>query len=149
MLSLLITHNIAIGFDPHQDTPVEILHVILLGFVKYYWRDAMVQLSDEQKTILTHRLSSLDVSALGVSPLVEDTLVKYAHSLTGSNFHIIAQVALFVLYNLLPKQAYDAWLALSVLIPLVWQPAIEDIESYLVCVAFLSLLFFTYTVTPI
>ncbi|KAE9398389.1 hypothetical protein BT96DRAFT_957615 [Gymnopus androsaceus JB14] len=119
------------SFDPHRDTPIEILHVILLGFVKYYWCDAMTQLSDEQKNVLTHRLSSLDVSALGLSPLAGETLVKYARSLTGRDFRVIAQVAPFVLYDLFPKHIYDAWLALSALVPLVWQPAIEDLKSYL------------------
>lgn len=120
------------GFDPHRDTPVEILHVILLGFVKYYWRDAMTRLSDEQKKILTYRLSSLDVSALRISPLAGETLVKYARSLTGRDFRIIAQVAPFVLYDLFPKHIFDAWLGLSALVPLVWQPVIEDLDSYLV-----------------
>ncbi|KAJ3718173.1 hypothetical protein C8R42DRAFT_740112, partial [Lentinula raphanica] len=118
-------------FDPHRDTPVEILHVILLGFVKYYWRDAISRLSDEQKKVLTHRLSSLDVSGLGFSPLKGETLVQFAGSLTGSNFRAIAQVAPFVLYDLVPKPCFEAWLALSALIPLVWQPVITNIDEYL------------------
>ncbi|KAJ3835357.1 hypothetical protein F5878DRAFT_628111 [Lentinula raphanica] len=118
-------------FDPHRDTPVEILHVVLLGFVKYYWRDAISRLSDEQKKVLTHRLSSMDVSGLGFSPLKGETLVQFAGSLTGSNFRAIAQVAPFVLYDLIPKPCFEAWLALSALIPLVWQPVIADIEEYL------------------
>ncbi|KAJ7290654.1 hypothetical protein C8J57DRAFT_1213292 [Mycena rebaudengoi] len=56
--------------DPHHDTPIEILHVILLGFVKYLWQD-LVQLQlknkDDKKNLLMTRLSSLDVSGLGIS----------------------------------------------------------------------------------
>ncbi|KAJ4477736.1 hypothetical protein C8J55DRAFT_430734, partial [Lentinula edodes] len=119
------------GLDPHRDTPVEILHVILLGFVKYYWRDAISRLSSPQKEVLIHRLSSMDVSSTGLSPLAGETLVKYAKSLTGRDFRAIAQVAPFVLYDLVPKECFEAWLALSALIPLVWQPVIHHLDSYL------------------
>ncbi|KAJ4488656.1 hypothetical protein C8R41DRAFT_896160 [Lentinula lateritia] len=113
------------GLDPHRDTPVEILHVILLGLY------AISRLSDPQKEVLTHRLSSMDVSSTGLSPLAGETLVKYAKSLTGRDFRAIAQVAPFVLYDLVPKECFEAWLALSALIPLVWQPVIHHLESYL------------------
>ncbi|KAJ3920045.1 hypothetical protein F5877DRAFT_89667 [Lentinula edodes] len=119
------------GLDPHQDTPVEILHVILLGFVKYYWRDAIARLSDPQKEILTNRLASVDVSSMGLAPLAGETLVKYARSLTGRDFRAIAQVAPFVLYDLVPKECFEAWLSLSALIPLVWQPVINHLDEYL------------------
>ncbi|KAJ7694928.1 hypothetical protein B0H14DRAFT_3530439 [Mycena olivaceomarginata] len=99
------------GLDPHQDTPVEILHVVLLGFVKYLWRDLTQQLKgkDDKKELLTTRLSSLDVSG---------------------DFRAIAQVALFVLYDLVSKECFETWQALSKVIPLIWQPKIDDIESH-------------------
>ncbi|VDC00800.1 unnamed protein product [Peniophora sp. CBMAI 1063] len=46
--------------DPHKDTPGEVLHVVLLGFVKYFWRDIVSRLSDEEKATLATRLSSFD-----------------------------------------------------------------------------------------
>ncbi|KAF7371200.1 hypothetical protein MSAN_00755500 [Mycena sanguinolenta] len=122
------------GLDPHQDTPVEILHVVLLGFVKYFWRD-LVQLQlknkDDKKELLITRLSSLDVSGLGISPLAGRTLVKYSGSLTGRDFRAIAQVAPFVLYDLVPLECFETWQALSKLIPLIWQPEIIDIDSHI------------------
>ncbi|KAJ7303117.1 hypothetical protein DFH08DRAFT_825969 [Mycena albidolilacea] len=104
------------GLDPHQDTPVEILHVVLLGFVKYLWRD-LVQLQlnkkDEKKELLATRLSSLDVSGL------------------GRDCRAILQVAPFVIYDLVSDDCFKTWQALSKIVPLIWQPEIDDIESHI------------------
>ncbi|KAI6148028.1 hypothetical protein BKA82DRAFT_151609, partial [Pisolithus tinctorius] len=120
------------GLDPHQDTPVEILHVILLGFVKYFWRDAISRLNDVQKAELQVRLASFDVSGLGIPRLAGQTLVQYAGSLTGRDFRAISQATPFVLYDLVLCECYEAFLALCSLVPLVWQPRIDNAEEHLV-----------------
>ena len=119
--------------DPHQSTPVEVLHVVLLGFVKYFWRDAVARVSVANKAILTLRISSLNTSGLGLPRLSGKTYVQYAGSLVGRDFRVIAQIAPFVLFDLLPDYLYTTWNALCALIPLIWQPVIWDLEKYLVC----------------
>lgn len=124
-----------LGLDPHQDTPVEILHVILLGFVKYLWRDLIMNqigTNSERKELLATRLCSFDVSGLGISPLAGHTLVQYTGSLTGRDFRVIAQVAPFVAYDLVSKDCLETWVALSKLIPLIWQPEIDDVDAHCV-----------------
>ncbi|KAJ7176536.1 hypothetical protein C8R46DRAFT_1213111 [Mycena filopes] len=119
--------------DPHQDTPVEILHVVLLGFVKYFWRDAVARLKKkEQKDILIARLSSFNVSGLGIPPLSGHTLVNYAGLLTGRDFRALVQVAPFVLQGLLPDEKIHAWVALSAVVTLVWQPHIQNLDRYII-----------------
>ncbi|KAJ6489298.1 hypothetical protein C8R47DRAFT_1215648 [Mycena vitilis] len=54
----------AIDFDANRDTPVEILHVVLLGVVKYWWRDAVSRQNSKGKEELKARLSSVDVAGL-------------------------------------------------------------------------------------
>ncbi|KAJ7232133.1 hypothetical protein C8J57DRAFT_1439801 [Mycena rebaudengoi] len=117
-------------FDPHQDIPVEILHVILLGFVKYFWRDAVARIKKPDKEILISHLSSFNVSGLGISPLPGHTLVNYSSSLTGRDFRTIVQAAPFVLQGLLPDQYIELWASLSTVVTLVWQPHINDINKY-------------------
>ena len=123
------------GVDPHQDTPVEVLHVILLGFIKYFWRDLIrneLGDNDDKKQLLIQRLSSLDISGLNIFPLNGKTLVQYAGSLTSRDFHSLAQAAPFVVYDLVSPECYDAWISLSKLVPLIWQPEIDDIEKHIV-----------------
>ncbi|KAJ6477093.1 hypothetical protein C8R47DRAFT_985146 [Mycena vitilis] len=118
-------------FDPNTDSPVEILHVVLLGFVKYFWRDAVSRQKPEGKEILKARINSFDTSGLGLAKARGNTLVQYAGSLTGRDFRLIVQMAPAVLYGLIPDKAYEAWLALCRLAPLIFQPEITDLTSYL------------------
>ncbi|KAI0819396.1 hypothetical protein BC628DRAFT_1506524 [Trametes gibbosa] len=120
-------------FDPHSDTPVEILHVILLGFVKYLWRDSVSRLSDAEKKTVIARLSSFDVTGLGIPSLSGTTLVTYAKSLVGRDFRAVAQAAPFVLHDLagIPPELQKVWTALAHLVPLVWQPEIAHLPAHM------------------
>ncbi|KAF7339159.1 hypothetical protein MVEN_01993000 [Mycena venus] len=111
-------------FDPNSDSPVEILHVILLGFVKYFWRDAVSRQSKAGKEILKARINSFDAAPLGLADPRGSTLVQYAGSLTGRDFRLVVQIAPAVLYGMIPDEAHEAWLALCRLAPLAYQPEI-------------------------
>ncbi|KIM55165.1 hypothetical protein SCLCIDRAFT_62674, partial [Scleroderma citrinum Foug A] len=120
--------------DPHTDTPVEVLHTVLLGFVKYFWRDAVtirIGKNKIKKELLEVHLSSFDTTGLEIPPLSGHTLVQYAGSLVGHDFRAIAQAAPFVLHGLVPDECYNTWVALSKLIPLIWQSEIDDIDVHL------------------
>lgn len=111
---------------------MEILHVFLLGIVKYMWRDAVSRLTPAERHLLKIRLLSLDVHGLGLSQLKAQTLVQYARSLTGSDFRAIAQVGVLVLFDLLPPGLVTMWAALGHLAPLIYQSRIKDLTVYLV-----------------
>ena len=108
------------------------MHVILLGVVKYWWRDAVSRQNTKGKDELRARLSSIDVRGLGCSPIRGHTFVQYAGSLVGRDFRVILQVAPAVLQGMIPDTHYEAWLALCRLAPLLFQPLISDLATYMV-----------------
>ncbi|KAF9030139.1 hypothetical protein BDZ89DRAFT_1245386 [Hymenopellis radicata] len=118
-------------FDPTSDSPVEILHVILLGFVKYFWRDAVSRQNAQNKEILKTRIDSVNVHGLGIDKPRGHTLVQYAGSLTGRDFRAVIQIAPQVLYKMIPDPAYEAWLALHRLCTLAFRPVINNKTQYL------------------
>jgi hypothetical protein len=59
-----------VGLDPSQDTPVELLHTILLGILKYIWHYLNTkQWSDSDRHLLAIRLQSTDLTGLTIPPV--------------------------------------------------------------------------------
>lgn len=102
--------------------------------MKYFWRDAVSRQNAEGKVKLITRLNSMDTRGLGLPLLRGETLVYYAGSLVGRDFRAVLQVAPSVLYDMIPNEAYEAWLALCRLAPLIFQPVIENRTAYEVSV---------------
>jgi hypothetical protein len=122
--------------DMHQDSPVEILHSILLRPVKYLWRDAIERCNKAQLKQLCFRLEGLDTHGLDFAPLNGNALVNFAGSLYGADFRKLAQLAHFVIGPFVGKELLRAWQALGRLTCLVFQPDVDtDMDSYIVSLA--------------
>ncbi|KAH8930587.1 hypothetical protein BT69DRAFT_1210241, partial [Atractiella rhizophila] len=122
---------LGLDFDFHRDTPFEVLHGILLGFVKYFWRDNIKWLSPSQRALVLRKLDSLEVSGLNTERIPGSQLVDYAHSLVGKDFKLIMQVALFALDGVLENELVSIWVALGRLGSLVWRPKVTSKETYI------------------
>ncbi|KAI8454552.1 hypothetical protein BY996DRAFT_8386361 [Phakopsora pachyrhizi] len=83
------------GFDGHKDTPVEVLHMVLLGILKYLYQDLIGGLSASKKDELIARLQSFDTSNLNIQPIKAKYLVQHYLSLVGKDFKVLIQAAPF------------------------------------------------------
>ncbi|KAG1811323.1 hypothetical protein EV424DRAFT_1473730 [Suillus variegatus] len=110
-----------------MDTPTEILHMVLLGVVKYFWGQTVFVL--EKAKLLTHfqtRLDSLDRDGLNA-----DYICHYKGGLIGKHFKSLTQVMLFVVYDLVLKSVLDGWTLIGELVVLIWHTKIDNTEHYL------------------
>ncbi|KAH9813500.1 hypothetical protein DFH28DRAFT_1171408 [Melampsora americana] len=85
------------GFDGHLDTPVEILHVVLLGIAKYLYRDSMKDLGNTKVgsklyNDLSGRWRSVNTKGLNVPPIQPNVFVSFYQSLVGKEFRTVLQL---------------------------------------------------------
>jgi hypothetical protein len=128
----VLTH--IIGFDPTQDTPLELLHVILLGIVRYAWFMSTKTVTPEQLAALQVDLESVSIDGLSIPPLRPHYLIQYKASLIGKQYKQIAQTAIFHIHKYVDEAHFALWKSIAPLCALLWHTEISNIEKYGVCV---------------
>ncbi|KAF9016214.1 hypothetical protein BDZ89DRAFT_1217262 [Hymenopellis radicata] len=106
------------GFDPTRDTPIEILHTILLGVVKYIWHSTHTSFSPEQKLVYSRRLQATNTDALSV------------------HFKMLVQANIFHIRDLVSDDQFVVWKAVGELGALLWFPEIRNLKEYIIFEAF-------------
>ncbi|KAJ7080438.1 hypothetical protein B0H15DRAFT_787211 [Mycena belliarum] len=120
------------GLDPSQDTPVELLHTILLGVIKYIWHMMNTQRwSDSDRYLLAIRLQSTDISGLTVPPLRASYMIQYRNNLIGKHFKTLMQTLAFHVHDISTPEQFKLIKAAGELGVRLWIPEIDDMEEYI------------------
>ncbi|KAJ7208399.1 hypothetical protein C8J57DRAFT_1441105 [Mycena rebaudengoi] len=122
----------SISLDPHQDSPCEILHSILLGEDKYVWHETNSAWDKTKGDRFAVRLQSSSTDGLNMSSLRGQYIVKYKNALIGKHFKVLQQLGAFHLHqDLYGKNLFDLWKASGELGALLRHPEIRNQEQYL------------------
>ncbi|KAJ7048695.1 hypothetical protein C8F01DRAFT_1003912 [Mycena amicta] len=120
------------GLDPSQDTPVELLHTVLLGVIKYIWHFLNTKhWSDADRYLLAIRLQSTDISGLNIPPIRASYMIQYRNSLIGKHFKTLMQTLPLHVHSICTPEEFTLIKAAGDLGARLWITEIDNMEEYL------------------
>lgn len=131
-ISYQLSNLAFLGLDPSQDTPVEILHTILLGIVKYLWYNIHTSWKEPQQNLFVVRLESTDLDGLSCPPIRAAYMMQYRNGLIGKHFKTLMQTMVFHVHDIVSDDQFILIKAIGALGALLWVPEVDDMEIYLV-----------------
>ncbi|KAL7746145.1 hypothetical protein RI367_008537 [Sorochytrium milnesiophthora] len=117
------------SIDAHVDTPVEVLHTVLLGPVKYVLQTLVKSITIEQKSTLRRRFNVLNADGF-LRNISGRALVHHVGSLVGRDHKDFVHVAPFAFLGLITCEDQDMLEALSWLVVAGYSRTISDIALY-------------------
>ncbi|KAL6304652.1 hypothetical protein BKA93DRAFT_817379 [Sparassis latifolia] len=117
--------------NPTQDTPVELLHTILLGLIKYSWHSLHTSWTEANQDLFTMRLQATDIQGLSIPPIRASYMIQYRNGLIGKHFKTIMQTATFHVHDIATPAQFKVTKALGELGAVLWIPEIDNMEQYL------------------
>ncbi|KAF8226914.1 hypothetical protein L208DRAFT_1424932 [Tricholoma matsutake] len=121
------------GLDPTQDTPVEILHMILLGIIKYVWHMLHTSWSEADHNLFAIHLQSTDLDGLSVPPIHAAYMMQYRNNLIGKHFKTLMQTMPFHVHDIATPSQFTLVKAVGALGAMLWYHEIDNMDEYLVC----------------
>ena len=121
-----------LGLDPSQDTPVKILHTILLGIVKYVWHGLHTSWDEAQQNLFVIHLQSTDIDGLSVPPICAPYMMQYHNGLIGKHFKTLMQTMVFHVHEIVSADQFTLIKAIGSLGALLWVHEIGNMNRYMV-----------------
>jgi hypothetical protein len=118
------------GFDGCGDTPVEVLHVVLLGVVKYMTIDFLGSIKPKQVNQLLASWQSFNIDSLDLPPIKSGYMFKYRKGMIGKDFKMILQAAPFIFFQFMNTEQRNLWGALCRMSPYIFQTHIDNMEEF-------------------
>lgn len=120
------------GLDPNRDTPVELLHTILLGIIKYVWHLLHTGWSDTERNLFVIRLQSTDIDGLTIPAIRAAYMMQYRNGLIGKHFKTLMQTMVFHMHGLVSPGVFTLVKAVSALGAVLWVHEIDNMAEYTV-----------------
>ncbi len=131
--------NAIAAFNPHQDTAIGRLHMVLLSFAKYFWSASLPatgrKLTNAEKEALDYAeavLLSLSQEGLGNRTICADYMMRYRGSLVGRHLHSITQLGVFIFGHSAGPVLRQVWVTLSRLTAMLFMETIDDLTKFTV-----------------